>query len=222
MYKGLDIITNKVTAEEQAQCAHHLLSVLSPLSMNNTVVDFRNMALPVVSFHLFHQPEKKKFPQPPLFSSFFLGQLLWILSCNSCYAHPFQICYCCFFFCYFTSKFRESLMSFPSTLVWVPVKPAKKWNRVLHCESGPSVVVGFSFCMYAVGSSLDSARFNRSFPSGHQWYSVKITSKFYISFAKFRFNFKQKTKLKNAPPPTPHSGKMLLTLTCTSPLAKLK
>lgn len=55
MYKGLDIITNKVTAEEQAQCPHHLLSILSPLSMNNTVVDFRNMALPIVSSCLSYQ-----------------------------------------------------------------------------------------------------------------------------------------------------------------------
>ena len=55
VYKGLDIITNKVTAEEQAQCPHHLLSILSPLSMNNTVVDFRNMALPIVSSNLSHQ-----------------------------------------------------------------------------------------------------------------------------------------------------------------------
>ncbi|KAK7100254.1 tRNA dimethylallyltransferase-like [Littorina saxatilis] len=54
MYKGLDIITNKVTKEEQAQCPHHLLSVLSPLSMNNTVQDFRTLALPIME-NLLHE-----------------------------------------------------------------------------------------------------------------------------------------------------------------------
>ncbi|XP_060798816.1 tRNA dimethylallyltransferase isoform X1 [Neoarius graeffei] len=31
VYKGLDIITNKVTAEEQAQCPHHMISFVDPL-----------------------------------------------------------------------------------------------------------------------------------------------------------------------------------------------
>ena len=47
VYKGLDIVTNKVTAEEQAECPHHLIDFLSPLK-EFSVVEFRNMALPLV------------------------------------------------------------------------------------------------------------------------------------------------------------------------------
>ncbi|XP_038057557.1 tRNA dimethylallyltransferase-like [Patiria miniata] len=47
VYKGLDIITNKVTAQEQQACPHHLIDFLNPLS-RYTVVDFRNKALPVI------------------------------------------------------------------------------------------------------------------------------------------------------------------------------
>ena len=63
MYKGLDIVTNKViiststhplesifpqvTPEELKLVPHHLINILDPLQ-TNTVVDFRNRALPVV------------------------------------------------------------------------------------------------------------------------------------------------------------------------------
>ncbi|KAF4073905.1 hypothetical protein AMELA_G00248530 [Ameiurus melas] len=50
VYKGLDIITNKVTAEEQAQCPHHMISFVDPLVNSYTVVDFRNKALSLISF----------------------------------------------------------------------------------------------------------------------------------------------------------------------------
>lgn len=55
MYKGLDIITNKVTAEERAQCRHHMMSFVDPLVTSYTVVDFRNRALALISFlrHVF-------------------------------------------------------------------------------------------------------------------------------------------------------------------------
>ena len=42
MYKGLDIITNKVTVEERKLVKHHMIDFLNPLS-KWTVVDFRNM-----------------------------------------------------------------------------------------------------------------------------------------------------------------------------------
>ena len=42
MYKGLDIITNKVTLEERKMVKHHMIDFLNPLS-KWTVVDFRNM-----------------------------------------------------------------------------------------------------------------------------------------------------------------------------------
>ena len=41
MYKGLDIITNKVTKEEQRLVKHHMIDVLDPMS-KWTVVDYRN------------------------------------------------------------------------------------------------------------------------------------------------------------------------------------
>ena len=47
MYRGLDIVTNKVTSDEQARVRHHMINILDPLCHNN-VVDFRNKALPVV------------------------------------------------------------------------------------------------------------------------------------------------------------------------------
>lgn len=47
MYRGLDIVTNKVTPQEQDMVRHHMINILDPLCHNN-VVDFRNKALPVV------------------------------------------------------------------------------------------------------------------------------------------------------------------------------
>lgn len=47
VYKGLDIITNKVTAEELSQCPHHLIDFVSP-SKEFSVVEFQNMALPLI------------------------------------------------------------------------------------------------------------------------------------------------------------------------------
>lgn len=47
VYKGLDIITNKVTADELSQCPHHLIDFQSPLK-EFSVVEFRNMALPLI------------------------------------------------------------------------------------------------------------------------------------------------------------------------------
>lgn len=50
VYKGLDIITAKVTREERLQAPHHMIDIVDPL-VNYTVVEFRNRALSVVSFH---------------------------------------------------------------------------------------------------------------------------------------------------------------------------
>ena len=49
VYKGLDIVTNKVTEEERRLAPHHLLDIVKPVQ-RFTVVDFRNRALPIVSF----------------------------------------------------------------------------------------------------------------------------------------------------------------------------
>lgn len=48
IYKGLDIITNKVTKEELQQCPHHMIDYLCPLKEHHTVVDYRDMAVPII------------------------------------------------------------------------------------------------------------------------------------------------------------------------------
>uniref|UniRef100_A0A8C8ZJK2 tRNA isopentenyltransferase 1 n=1 Tax=Prolemur simus TaxID=1328070 RepID=A0A8C8ZJK2_PROSS len=51
----LNIITNKVSAQEQRICRHHMISFVDPLVTNYTVVDFRNKAtiyLPETKFLL--------------------------------------------------------------------------------------------------------------------------------------------------------------------------
>ncbi|KAI5947087.1 tRNA dimethylallyltransferase [Manis javanica] len=50
VYEGLDIITNKVSAQEQRMCRHHMISFVDPLVTNYTVVDFRNKATALISF----------------------------------------------------------------------------------------------------------------------------------------------------------------------------
>ena len=50
VYKGLDIVTNKVTKEEQAAAKHHLIDFVSPLYKDYNVTDFKHAALPIVSF----------------------------------------------------------------------------------------------------------------------------------------------------------------------------
>ena len=42
MYKGLDIVTNKVSTEERSLVKHHCIDFLHPLTRFN-IVDFRNM-----------------------------------------------------------------------------------------------------------------------------------------------------------------------------------
>lgn len=54
VYRGLDIITAKVTEEEKKLAPHHMLDILDPLKHNYTVVQFRNMAISIVIFPFFH------------------------------------------------------------------------------------------------------------------------------------------------------------------------
>ncbi|XP_054576780.1 LOW QUALITY PROTEIN: tRNA dimethylallyltransferase [Eptesicus fuscus] len=49
VYEGLDIITNKVSTQEQRLCQHHMISFVDPLVTNYTVTDFRNKATAVIS-----------------------------------------------------------------------------------------------------------------------------------------------------------------------------
>lgn len=51
LYKGLSIATAKATPEEQSAAPHHLLDVATP-GIPFNVLQFRDMALPIVSFAL--------------------------------------------------------------------------------------------------------------------------------------------------------------------------
>uniref|UniRef100_A0A3B4AZS7 tRNA dimethylallyltransferase n=1 Tax=Periophthalmus magnuspinnatus TaxID=409849 RepID=A0A3B4AZS7_9GOBI len=72
VYHGLDIITNKVTAEERAQCRHHMISFVDPLVSTYTVVDFRNKALSLISFSL-----RNTLPIVVGGTNYYIESLLW-------------------------------------------------------------------------------------------------------------------------------------------------
>uniref|UniRef100_A0A3Q2XKR6 tRNA dimethylallyltransferase n=1 Tax=Hippocampus comes TaxID=109280 RepID=A0A3Q2XKR6_HIPCM len=83
VYQGLDIITNKVTAKERAQCRHHMISFVDPLVSNYTVVDFRNKAVSLISFptalppplHDMHR--RNKLPIIVGGTNYYIESLLW-------------------------------------------------------------------------------------------------------------------------------------------------
>nr|XP_045605135.1 tRNA dimethylallyltransferase-like isoform X2 [Procambarus clarkii] len=72
VYHGLNIITNKVTPEEQAQVPHHLLDFVDPLS-RYSVTDFRNAALPLVEQLL----SEDKIPVIVGGTNYYIESLLW-------------------------------------------------------------------------------------------------------------------------------------------------
>uniref|UniRef100_A0A8C8WG27 Uncharacterized protein n=1 Tax=Panthera leo TaxID=9689 RepID=A0A8C8WG27_PANLE len=49
VYEGLDITTTKVSSQEQRMGRHHKISFVNPLVMNDTVGDFRNKAVALIS-----------------------------------------------------------------------------------------------------------------------------------------------------------------------------
>ncbi|KAK2921300.1 tRNA dimethylallyltransferase isoform X2 [Channa argus] len=73
VYQGLDIITNKVSAEELAQCKHHMLSFVDPLISNYTVVDFRNKALALID----DMHSRDKLPIIVGGTNYYIESLLW-------------------------------------------------------------------------------------------------------------------------------------------------
>ncbi|KAK2830148.1 hypothetical protein Q5P01_018079 [Channa striata] len=82
VYQGLDIITNKVSAEELAQCSHHMLSFVDPLISNYTVVDFRNKALALISFignfsNIDDMHSRDKLPIIVGGTNYYIESLLW-------------------------------------------------------------------------------------------------------------------------------------------------
>nr|XP_046273296.1 tRNA dimethylallyltransferase [Scatophagus argus] len=73
VYRGLDIITNKVTAEERAQCRHHMISFVDPLVTSYTVVDFRNKALALIE----DMHNRNKLPIIVGGTNYYIESLLW-------------------------------------------------------------------------------------------------------------------------------------------------
>ncbi|XP_022603072.1 tRNA dimethylallyltransferase, mitochondrial isoform X1 [Seriola dumerili] len=73
VYQGLDIITNKVTAEELAQCRHHMISFVDPLVSSYTVVDFRNKALALID----DMHSRNKLPIIVGGTNYYIESLLW-------------------------------------------------------------------------------------------------------------------------------------------------
>ncbi|XP_045160418.2 tRNA dimethylallyltransferase-like isoform X2 [Mercenaria mercenaria] len=73
LYKGLDIITNKATQEERATCRHHMIDFLSPLKEDNTVVHYRDQAVPIIDSLL----QQKKSPVIVGGTNYYIEALLW-------------------------------------------------------------------------------------------------------------------------------------------------
>ena len=72
IYKGLDIVTNKVTPEEMRICPHHMIGFLSP-SKKYTAVDFRNDVLPIIAdIH-----ERGKVPVIAGGTNYYIEGILW-------------------------------------------------------------------------------------------------------------------------------------------------
>uniref|UniRef100_A0AAQ4QEI4 tRNA dimethylallyltransferase n=1 Tax=Gasterosteus aculeatus aculeatus TaxID=481459 RepID=A0AAQ4QEI4_GASAC len=70
VYQGLDVITNKVPAEERARCRHHMIGFVDPLVSSYSVVDFRNKALALISFPW-------KLPLVVGGTNYYIESLLW-------------------------------------------------------------------------------------------------------------------------------------------------
>ncbi|XP_057210408.1 tRNA dimethylallyltransferase [Triplophysa rosa] len=79
VYKGLNIITNKVTEEEQAQCPHHMISFVDPLVSGYTVVDFRNKALSLIE----DMHRRKKLPIIVGGTNYYIESILWKILIDS-------------------------------------------------------------------------------------------------------------------------------------------
>lgn len=55
VYKGMDIVTNKIKHEERAQITHHMMDIIDP-SEFYSVLDYRNATLPIIN--KLHEEEK--------------------------------------------------------------------------------------------------------------------------------------------------------------------
>ncbi|XP_007453826.1 PREDICTED: tRNA dimethylallyltransferase, mitochondrial isoform X2 [Lipotes vexillifer] len=79
VYEGLDIITNKVSAQEQRMCQHHMISFVDPLVTNYTVVDFRNKATALIE-DIF---ARDKIPIVVGGTNYYIESLLWKVLVNA-------------------------------------------------------------------------------------------------------------------------------------------
>ncbi|KAM4872316.1 tRNA dimethylallyltransferase isoform 2-T2 [Thomomys bottae] len=79
VYEGLDIITNKVSAQEQSICQHHMISFVDPLVTSYTVVDFRNKATALIE-DIF---ARDKIPIVVGGTNYYIESLLWKVLVNT-------------------------------------------------------------------------------------------------------------------------------------------
>uniref|UniRef100_A0A3Q4I8R9 tRNA isopentenyltransferase 1 n=1 Tax=Neolamprologus brichardi TaxID=32507 RepID=A0A3Q4I8R9_NEOBR len=87
VYQGLDIVTNKVTAEERNQCTHHMIGFVDPLVSTYTVVDFRNKAVALISFL------ENKLPIIVGGTNYYIESLLWKVLLDTGELRDFHILY---------------------------------------------------------------------------------------------------------------------------------
>ncbi|KAF3833662.1 hypothetical protein F7725_024866 [Dissostichus mawsoni] len=70
VYQGLDIITNKVTAEERAQCKHHMISFVDPLVSGYTVFS-------LTAFNIEDMHSRDTLPVVVGGTNYYIESLLW-------------------------------------------------------------------------------------------------------------------------------------------------
>lgn len=72
VYRGLDIVTNKVSEEEQLQAKHHMINIVSPLQVYS-VTDFRDQALRIIDDLM----DKGRLPIVVGGTNYYIESLMW-------------------------------------------------------------------------------------------------------------------------------------------------
>ncbi|XP_025990811.2 tRNA dimethylallyltransferase isoform X2 [Solenopsis invicta] len=86
VYKGLDIVTAKVTPAERKAAPHHMLDIVDPLT-NFSVIDFRDMALPIIDNLL----ARRKLPVVVGGTNYYIESLLWQILITDPKEPPVQV-----------------------------------------------------------------------------------------------------------------------------------
>ncbi|CAD5115341.1 DgyrCDS4323 [Dimorphilus gyrociliatus] len=73
VYKGLDVVTNKVTLEEQLEAPHHMISYVEKPWLKHTVTQFRDKAIPIIDKLL----QEDKIPIIVGGTNYYIEALLW-------------------------------------------------------------------------------------------------------------------------------------------------